>query len=75
MDGPRKPAAPKLYLRTFGCQMNEYDSARMADTLQAADGYRWTVKSGAITFVDGQWTGATPGHVVRGAQPDPEARS
>ena len=39
MDGPRKPAAPKLYLRTFGCQMNEYDSARMADTLQAADGY------------------------------------
>ncbi len=23
----------KLYIRTFGCQMNEYDSARMADVL------------------------------------------
>ncbi len=42
--------------------------------LQAADGYRWTVKSGAITFVDGEWTGATPGRVVRGAQPDPRVR-
>jgi len=43
--------------------------------LQAADGYRWTVKSGEMTFVDGQWTGVTPGRVVRGAQPDPGARS
>lgn len=43
--------------------------------LQAAEGYRWTVKSGAITFVDGKWTGATPGHVVRGAQPEPTVRS
>ncbi len=24
----------KLYIKTFGCQMNEYDSARMADVLQ-----------------------------------------
>jgi tRNA-2-methylthio-N6-dimethylallyladenosine synthase len=31
--------AKKLYLRTFGCQMNEYDSAKMADVLHAADGY------------------------------------
>jgi tRNA-2-methylthio-N6-dimethylallyladenosine synthase len=30
--------AKKLYVRTFGCQMNEYDSARMADVLQAAHG-------------------------------------
>ncbi|HUO43981.1 MAG TPA: tRNA (N6-isopentenyl adenosine(37)-C2)-methylthiotransferase MiaB [Burkholderiales bacterium] len=28
----------KLYIRTFGCQMNEYDSARMADMLEAAHG-------------------------------------
>jgi tRNA-2-methylthio-N6-dimethylallyladenosine synthase len=26
----------KLYIRTFGCQMNEYDSARMADVLAEA---------------------------------------
>ncbi len=29
----------KVYIRTFGCQMNEYDSARMADVLDAADGW------------------------------------
>ena len=29
----------KVYIRTFGCQMNEYDSDRMADVLAAADGY------------------------------------
>ena len=28
----------KLYIKTFGCQMNEYDSAKMADVLHAADG-------------------------------------
>ena len=26
----------KLYLRTFGCQMNSYDSDRMADLLAGA---------------------------------------
>ncbi|MCG6898090.1 MAG: tRNA (N6-isopentenyl adenosine(37)-C2)-methylthiotransferase MiaB [Thiocapsa sp.] len=26
----------KLYIQTYGCQMNEYDSARMADVLRAA---------------------------------------
>jgi tRNA-2-methylthio-N6-dimethylallyladenosine synthase len=30
--------AKKVFIRTFGCQMNEYDSAKMADVLQAADG-------------------------------------
>ncbi|MGB7989441.1 MAG: tRNA (N6-isopentenyl adenosine(37)-C2)-methylthiotransferase MiaB [Candidatus Methylophosphatis roskildensis] len=28
----------KVYIRTFGCQMNEYDSDRIADVLGAADG-------------------------------------
>jgi tRNA-2-methylthio-N6-dimethylallyladenosine synthase len=28
----------KVYIKTFGCQMNEYDSARMADVLKAAEG-------------------------------------
>jgi tRNA-2-methylthio-N6-dimethylallyladenosine synthase len=28
----------KLYIKTFGCQMNEYDSARMADVLRASHG-------------------------------------
>jgi tRNA-2-methylthio-N6-dimethylallyladenosine synthase len=31
-----------LYLKTFGCQMNEYDSARMADVLREADGLELT---------------------------------
>ncbi len=29
----------KVFIKTFGCQMNEYDSARMADVLNAAQGY------------------------------------
>ena len=30
---------PKLYLLTYGCQMNEYDSSKMADVMGAAEGY------------------------------------
>ena len=33
---------PRVYVKTFGCQMNEYDSARMADVLRAAGGYEPT---------------------------------
>jgi tRNA-2-methylthio-N6-dimethylallyladenosine synthase len=33
---------PRVHLRTFGCQMNEYDSARMADVLREAGGYEAT---------------------------------
>jgi tRNA-2-methylthio-N6-dimethylallyladenosine synthase len=32
----------RLYVKTFGCQMNEYDSARMADVLGAVEGYEPT---------------------------------
>ncbi|MGZ3238891.1 MAG: tRNA (N6-isopentenyl adenosine(37)-C2)-methylthiotransferase MiaB [Burkholderiaceae bacterium] len=28
----------KLFIKTFGCQMNEYDSDKMADVLNASDG-------------------------------------
>ena len=28
----------KVFIKTFGCQMNEYDSDKMADVLNAADG-------------------------------------
>jgi tRNA-2-methylthio-N6-dimethylallyladenosine synthase len=34
--------ARKLFIRTFGCQMNEYDSARMADVLAASEGLALT---------------------------------
>ena len=30
----------KLYLRSFGCQMNEYDSAKIAGVLASADGLK-----------------------------------
>jgi len=32
----------KLFIRTFGCQMNEYDSDRMADLLREAEGFETT---------------------------------
>jgi len=32
----------KVYIRTFGCQMNEYDSGKMADVLRAAHGFEQT---------------------------------
>ena len=32
----------KLYIETFGCQMNEYDSAKMRDVLHASHGYELT---------------------------------
>jgi len=33
MDLPKK-----IYIKTFGCQMNEYDSSRMADLMRATQG-------------------------------------
>lgn len=41
-----EPAEPgktkKLFIRTFGCQMNEYDSEKMADILHANNGMELT---------------------------------
>ncbi|MCF5935366.1 tRNA (N6-isopentenyl adenosine(37)-C2)-methylthiotransferase MiaB, partial [Xanthomonas perforans] len=42
-----RPSAPavvrgKLYIKTHGCQMNEYDSAKMADVLAASEGLELT---------------------------------
>ncbi|MFA5662839.1 tRNA (N6-isopentenyl adenosine(37)-C2)-methylthiotransferase MiaB [Castellaniella sp.] len=41
---PPEPGARvrKLYIRTFGCQMNEYDSEKMADVLRATRGVELT---------------------------------
>ncbi len=36
------PRKGKLYIKTHGCQMNEYDSARMADVLLAEHGLELT---------------------------------
>ncbi len=32
----------KVFVKTFGCQMNEYDSGKMVDVLRAAQGYEQT---------------------------------
>ena len=32
----------KVFIKTFGCQMNEYDSDKMADVMKAAEGYEST---------------------------------
>lgn len=36
----------KLYIKTFGCQMNEYDSEKMADVLRDSHGYELTQDAG-----------------------------
>ena len=35
---PASTAPKKVFIKTFGCQMNEYDSSRMADMLHADNG-------------------------------------
>ena len=36
----------KLFIKTFGCQMNEYDSEKMADVLRESHGYELTEDAG-----------------------------
>ena len=43
--------AQKLYIKTFGCQMNEYDSAKMADVLAAAEGMETTLDPAAADVI------------------------
>ncbi len=38
----QKNPSKKVFIKTFGCQMNEYDSDKMADVLKAAQGYEPT---------------------------------
>ncbi|MEY2842749.1 MAG: tRNA ((37)-C2)-methylthiotransferase MiaB, partial [Pseudomonadota bacterium] len=33
------PTGKKVYVKTYGCQMNEYDSDKMSDVMRAAEGY------------------------------------
>jgi tRNA-2-methylthio-N6-dimethylallyladenosine synthase len=41
----------RLYIRTFGCQMNEYDSAKMADVLGAEHGMEPTDDPAAADII------------------------
>jgi tRNA-2-methylthio-N6-dimethylallyladenosine synthase len=41
MDDSR-PTTARYYIKTYGCQMNEYDSARMGDVLAASSGMQAT---------------------------------
>ena len=42
--------------------------------VQKAEGYEATIVSGAVTYRNGQATGALPGRLIRGAKPAPDDR-
>jgi tRNA-2-methylthio-N6-dimethylallyladenosine synthase len=44
-SGAVLPSRGKLFIQTHGCQMNVYDSARMADVLAASDGLELTTNA------------------------------
>ena len=43
--------------------------------IQRADGYKYTVVSGEVTFEDGDATDAMPGKLIRGPQQGPRAQA
>jgi tRNA-2-methylthio-N6-dimethylallyladenosine synthase len=43
--------ARKLYIKTMGCQMNEYDSDKMADVLRESHGYELTTDPDAADLL------------------------
>jgi len=62
-------------LENLGCAPPEITADLPAGgrrLLQAATGYRWTLKRGAVTFEDGVHTGELPGGLVRGSRSAPE---
>jgi tRNA-2-methylthio-N6-dimethylallyladenosine synthase len=38
----KNEAMKKIYIKTYGCQMNEYDSDKMADVMRAGSGFEQT---------------------------------
>ena len=50
VEAPSRGAARKLFIRTYGCQMNVYDSRRMADAL-APVGFTMTEQPEEADFI------------------------
>ena len=68
--------AKKLYIRTFGCQMNEYDSDKMADVLAAAEDVTLTdTPRGRGHHPVQHLLGAREGAGARVPRPRPRARA
>ena len=51
-------ATRKVYIRTFGCQMNEYDSAKMADVLRESGGWEPTPDAEQADLILPRWWAA-----------------
>jgi N-acyl-D-aspartate/D-glutamate deacylase len=89
-DTARAVGSPTAASRRRAADLNviDYDGLRLREPkmvrdlpagggrlLQAADGYRYAIVSGQVTYVNGEATGALPGRLVRGAQPAPRGVS
>jgi len=60
-------------LHIHGPEMVDDLPANGMRLIQQIDGYRYTVKSGEVTYEEGRPTGALPGKLVRGPQQAPRA--